>query len=112
MNVCPYTNNNWNTLPHIILVSYDEWDPTILDYSIDDDAADNGDWYDEISDISTRHNDKLFDSTGEYKYIYVIYGIDINNHNFENRTIPNDSLFYSVHDHDSYNIEEHDNTDT
>ena len=46
MNIRPYTNDERNTLPHVILISDDEWDSTILDYIIDD--ADNDDWYDAI----------------------------------------------------------------
>ena len=64
MNIRPYTDDEWSTLPQVILKSDDEWDPTILDYSINDDYADNDDWYDAIPDISTRYNESLFDSTG------------------------------------------------
>ena len=64
MDIRPYTNDEQNNLPYVILASDNEWDPTILDYSIDDDGADNDDWYDTIPDISTRQNDSLFDSTG------------------------------------------------
>ena len=106
MNIRPWTDDEWNTLPHIILISYNEWDPTILDCSIGDDDADNDDWYDEISDISTRHNDALFDSTGEYKYRYIVYGIDINNHYLENWFLPTNSIVYDVNEHESYNIDE------
>ena len=61
-----------------------EWVPTILDYSIDDDDADNDEWYDLISDYSTRHNDTLFDSTREYKHMNIVHGIDINSHDLDN----------------------------
>ena len=63
--VLPYMSirDEWKILPHVILTSDDEWDPTILDYSIDDDDADNDELYDAISDDSTRHNNTLFDCT-------------------------------------------------
>ena len=73
MHICPYTDDEWKTLPHVILKSYDEWDPIILDYSIDDDYADNDEWYDTISDDTTRHNDALFDSTREYKHRHIVH---------------------------------------
>ena len=41
MNIRPYTNDKWKILPHVILKSDDEWYPTIYDYVIDDDDADN-----------------------------------------------------------------------
>ena len=67
MNIHTYTDDEWKILSHVILTSDDEWDPTILNYSIDDEDAENDEWYDAISDNSTRHNDTIFDSTGEYK---------------------------------------------
>ena len=79
MNIRPYTDDEWSTLPHVILTSDDKWDPTVLDHSIDDDDADNDDWYDAIQNISTRHNEPLFDRTGEYKQRHIVHGIDINN---------------------------------
>ena len=57
MNILPYTDDEWNTLPHIILTSDDKWDSTILDNSLYDDDDDNDDWYNIILDIFTNHND-------------------------------------------------------
>ena len=36
MNIRPYPDDEYNTLPHVILTSDDEWNPTILDYSTDE----------------------------------------------------------------------------
>ena len=33
----PYMDDEWDTLPHVILTSDDDWDPSILDNDIDDD---------------------------------------------------------------------------
>ena len=73
-----------------------------LDYSIDDDDADNDEWYDEISDESTRQNDTLFDSTGEYKYRHIVHGIDIRNFDLEHGIISTNSIFYDGNEHESY----------
>ena len=32
----PYSNKEWDNLPHVILTSEVEWDPSILDLDIDD----------------------------------------------------------------------------
>ena len=48
MNIRPYADDEYDTLPYVILTSDDEWDPAILDYSIDDNDADNDEWYDSI----------------------------------------------------------------
>ena len=112
MNIHPYIDNAWNTRQYVILTSDDARNPTILDYSIDDNDAANDYWYDAIPDISTRNNGSLFDSTGEYKYRYIINGIDINNYDLENGIIPNDSIFYDAHEHDSFNTHESNTVDT
>ena len=38
----PYTDEEWETLPYAVLTSDVDWDPTILDYSLDD----NEEWFD------------------------------------------------------------------
>jgi hypothetical protein len=57
----PYTDNEYESLPHVILTSDVDWDPRVLDSDIDDDD----DWYDAISD-NVNHSE-LFDAFGDYK---------------------------------------------
>ena len=90
----------------------DEWDPTILDYITDDDADDNDDWHDVILNISTRHNNSLFNSTGEYKHRHIIHGIDINNQDITNGILSNNSIFYNALEHDSYKTHKINTADT
>jgi hypothetical protein len=33
----PYTDHEWDTLPHIVCTSNADWDPTVLDHALDDD---------------------------------------------------------------------------
>ena len=112
IHIRPYTDNEWKTLPDVILTSDNEWEPTILDYSIDDDDAENVEWYDVISDESTRHNDTLFDSTGEYKHRHIVHGININNHYLENGILPTKPIFYDVNEHESYSTNENNDTES
>ena len=35
----PFTNAEWNSLPHVILTSDEEWDPSIIDGNVTDDEA-------------------------------------------------------------------------
>ena len=37
MSLRPYTDDEWDTLPHVILTSDMDWDPTVLDHTLDDD---------------------------------------------------------------------------
>ena len=59
--ICPYTDQEWNTLPHIIFTSDIDWDPSGADFHI----SDNTDWYDSTPDNRTgRTTDDLFDQFG------------------------------------------------
>ena len=79
---------------------------------IDDDDAKNDEWYDTISDTSTRHSDTLFDSTGEYKYRHIVHAIDINNHDLKNGNLPTNSILYDANEHESYNTNINNDTET
>jgi hypothetical protein len=32
LTICPYTDHEWDNLPHVILTSESEWDPSVLDH--------------------------------------------------------------------------------
>jgi hypothetical protein len=56
----PYTDKEWDTLPHFIWTSDTEWDPTVLDHEITDNDA----WYDAISDLQGSLMRSPFDEYG------------------------------------------------
>jgi hypothetical protein len=58
----PYTDDEWDRLPHVILTSDLDWDPTVLDHTLDDDEH----WYDAMCDLDTPPYDSPFDSEGTY----------------------------------------------
>jgi hypothetical protein len=59
----PYTDNEWDQLPHVILTSDLDWeDPTVLDHTLDDDKH----WYDAMCDLDAPSYDSPFDSKGNY----------------------------------------------
>jgi hypothetical protein len=58
-----YTDEEWETLPHVIWTSDEEWDPTVLDHEITDDDA----WYDAISDLQGSLMNSPFDEYGRYR---------------------------------------------
>jgi len=43
----PYTDDEWDTLPHVILTGDDNWNPSVLDHELIDDET----WYDAVSVI-------------------------------------------------------------
>jgi len=61
LDMRPYTDAEFKSLPHVILTSDVNWDPRIMDFDVADDEA----WYDAISD-DIDHS-VLFDAFGSYK---------------------------------------------
>ena len=61
LDMRPYTDDEFNTLPHVIFTSDVDWDPRILDFDVE--GVDE--WYGAISD-NVDHTD-LFDIFGDYK---------------------------------------------
>jgi hypothetical protein len=59
----PYDDDEWDKLPHIILTSNLDWDPSILDHTL---FADDEHWYDAVCDLDERPYDSKFDSVGNY----------------------------------------------
>ena len=57
MTMQPYTDNKWDNLPHLVLTSDTDWDPSVLDNTIDD----NETWFDALSDLLKDSVSPLFD---------------------------------------------------
>ena len=60
----PYTDSEWEALPHIVLTSDKYWDPTVLDC---EGQVDNEIWYDAQSSFPDGPHNKLFDEVGDYR---------------------------------------------
>jgi hypothetical protein len=58
----PYTDDEYDTHPHVFLTSNSNWNPSVLDYDGDDDTQ----WYDTITNIAPEI-DPMFD---EFGYIH------------------------------------------
>ena len=50
MTLQPYTDDEWNDFPHVVLIGDTDWDPSILDNSIDD----NDNWFDTLCDFTDK----------------------------------------------------------
>jgi hypothetical protein len=58
----PYTDNEWETLPHGIWTGDLDWDSSVLDHNLDDDQN----WFDAISDLEAQPFTSLVDEFGDY----------------------------------------------
>ena len=67
MDMQPYTNEQFDTLPHIIMTSDLPWDPTVFDGS-----NDNEEWFDAVSDLDHIADDAPFDEYGEYRHTHEL----------------------------------------
>ena len=57
MPLRPYTDSEWEKLPHVILTSDKDYDPTVLDC---EGQVDNETHFDAQSSFPDAHNDKSF----------------------------------------------------
>ena len=58
----PYTDKEWETLPHVVWTSDMKWDPSVIDHKI----TDNNEWGDYHNDQGFTNNENPFDICGEY----------------------------------------------
>ena len=60
----PYTDEEWDTLPHVVWTSDDDWDPSVLNPT----GLDEGIWYDAVSDHPDGPLHPSFDEFGNYRH--------------------------------------------
>jgi hypothetical protein len=76
LQIKPYTDKEWDTLPHLFLTGETVWDPTVLDF--DRSATTEEQWLDAVShintpcpdDINTFHN--RYDEFGNYCHTVTV----------------------------------------
>ena len=64
----PYTDKEWDTLPHVTLTADHDWDPSVLDYEMED----NDEWFNAMEDLPTLSPDPYFDEFGDYRHIHLV----------------------------------------
>lgn len=60
----PYTDEEWDSLPMVIMTSDNVWDPTQLDHTYDDVEE----WYDAVTKLEDNELYNLFDEYGNYRH--------------------------------------------
>ena len=63
----PFTDAEWDALPHVILTGDADWNPSVLDHSLVDDDT----WYDTVPDLPDALGGNPFDAEGNYRDIHV-----------------------------------------
>jgi len=68
INLHPYTDDEWDNFPHVILTGDMDWDPGVLDCNFEDSET----WHDALSKPSMALPNPWFDEFGDYcKHIIV-----------------------------------------
>jgi hypothetical protein len=65
LSIRPYTDHEWDNLPHVILTSQLEWDPSVLDHNFKEDEQ-----WGEVPELNSS-----FDDYGDYKHRVVVQHI-------------------------------------
>ena len=63
MDIRPFSDTEWETLPHVFLTNEAEWDPSVLDH----DHLEDEHWADALSDLEADPSTNLFDEFGNYR---------------------------------------------
>ena len=69
----PFTDEEWDSLPHVILTGDADWDPSVLDLDLDE----NETWFDTISDLPPDKSPAAFDEFGDYNKRVVVQSHDV-----------------------------------
>ena len=97
MTLRPFTDQEWDNLPHVVLTSDTDWDPTVLDNVIDHDDK----WFDALPDFPHGTQDSLFDLQGNYKHRTVVQHIDVNDSDLGNGILPNSPYLFEAYENET-----------
>jgi hypothetical protein len=112
LKIRPYTDREFDTLPHVFLTSEQHWDPSVLDHNI----MDNEQWFDAIEGVPKDPNSNRFDEFGNYKHcVTVQYAAYFHRHSsndiedvidqcvydaqYSQVTSDEPNIFYDAHEH-------------
>ena len=83
MTICPYTDTEWDNLPHVILTADTDRDPAIIDHELED----GEEWFDTMQDLPDIEPDPLFDDVGDYKRLHHVTEVMIDSNILETESI-------------------------
>ena len=63
LKLVPFTDEEWHTLPHVLMTAPGQWDSKVLDFNL----SNQPDWYNTLCDLDTGHINSTFDKFGNYR---------------------------------------------
>jgi hypothetical protein len=73
LDIRPYTDQEWEELPHVFLTSEVDWDPTIMDHEF----RDIEEWFDATEKVDTDPSSNRFDEIGNYRRRAIVQQSDL-----------------------------------
>ena len=102
LDIRPFTDAEWDELPHVFLTAETEWDPSALDHEFDHDDQ----WSDTPSDMSADPSLSVFDETGSYRNRIIVNATD--HHSLASLDdLVDDCAIYHHHDNHSHLYDVH-----
>ena len=83
MSIRPYTDSEWENLPHVILTADTDWDPTVIDWELED----GEEWLNAMQDLPEIDPDPLFDDVGDYKLVHHVTEAVLESHVLEHHDL-------------------------
>ena len=68
MSILPYTDTEWDNLPHVILTADTDWDPLVFAHKLEGGVE----WFDAMQDLPDIQPDPLFNDVGDYEYLHHV----------------------------------------
>ena len=108
MAIRPYTNREWDELPHVILTDELDWDPTVLDH--DPEEADDQ-WHDAVEALEVDPHINLFDEYGNYRHRVIAQSAEYLNKYDEGIDAIIDNCVYHAQAHDTQSDDKEEDDD-
>lgn len=89
-----FTDKEWDTMPHVIMTTDTDQEPSILDNDLDD----NEEWSDAVPDLFDDPSSNHFDEFGDYRGCHLVNHLSADT-DLDHRVIMAEDIFYAVHAH-------------
>ena len=95
LSIRPYTDKEWDELPHVVLTADTDWNPSILDNEIEEDE----DWFNAMEDLPDLSPDPFFDDYGDYRHIHVVTEAILSDSIIENSILNDLPSIFQAYEH-------------
>jgi len=122
LEIRPYTDQEWDTLPHVFLTGDSNWDPSVLDHNLAEDEQ----WADALDTLEADPTTNLFDEFGKYRQRVIIQQAEYLHHQPPDdiqdivdhcvsytsvQSASTDPIFYDAHDHEQASAAQNSDTE-